>query len=89
MVDEGEGALEVLQARLLESESMARHFESLAQERDHQLNQANRVSSRGVSVPMRLLRRPWGHYAVFGHKFHFPCTQAMELKTLVVVEGTD
>lgn len=54
MVDEGEGALEVLQARLLESESVARHFESLAQERDHQLNQANRVSSRGVkrSVPV-------------------------------------
>lgn len=46
MVDEGEGALEVLQARLMESEAMARHFESLVQERDHQLNQANRVSSR-------------------------------------------
>lgn len=47
MVDDGEGALEVLQARLLESESMARHFEGLVQERDHQLNQANRVSSGG------------------------------------------
>jgi len=49
MVDDGH-SVEILQARLLESEHMARHFEGIVLERDFQLNKANRVS--------KILERP-------------------------------